>query len=94
MDEALIAIEDLKVSKEMITLMSPDKKPTLKITLPNKISIIKFGSNQAEYESLQSEGYVQLDIVGKCNANTWMGHTTPQILIEDFEVIGQSKYNF
>ena len=42
MDEALIAIEDLKVSKEMITLMGKDKgKPTLKITLPNKISLIK-----------------------------------------------------
>lgn len=94
MDEAFIAIEDLKVSKDMITLMSPDKKPTLKITLPNKISIIKFGSSQEEYESLQSDGYVQLDIIGKCNANNWMGNITPQVFIEDFEIIGKSKYNF
>lgn len=70
MDEALIAIHDLKVTKEMLTLMSPDKKPTLKITLPNKVSLIKFGSSQEEFNSLYSEeGYIAIDIVGKCNAN-------------------------
>ena len=94
MDEALIVIENLKVCKSMVTLMSPDKKPTLKITLPNKISIIKFNSNQEEYEKLQSDGYVELNIIGKCNINSWMGNITPQVLVEDFEIIGQSKYNF
>ena len=74
--------------------MSPDKKPTLKITLPNKISIIKFNSSQEEYEKLQSDGYVELNIIGKCNINSWMGNITPQVLVEDFEIIGQSKYNF
>lgn len=94
MDEAFIAISNLKVSKEMITLMSPDKKPTLKITLPNKISLIKFGSSQNEYESLLSDGYIALDIVGKCNANVWNGWTSAQVLIEDYQVVGQSKYCF
>ena len=94
MDESLIAIEDLKVSKDMLTLMSPDKKPTLKITLPNKVALIKFGSSQEEYESLLSEGYISLNIVGKCNANTWMNYTTAQIYIEDYEIIGQAKYCF
>jgi len=93
-DESLICVENLKVAKEMLTLMSPDKKPTLKITLPNKISFIKFGSSQEEYEKLLSEGYVELNIIGRCNANEWMGRITPQILIEDYEIIGQSKYNF
>lgn len=94
MDESLIAIEDLKVSKDMLTLMSPDKKPTLKITLPNKVALIKFGSSQEEYESLLSEGYISLNIVGKCNANTWMNYTTAQIYIEDYEIMGQAKYCF
>lgn len=74
--------------------MSPDKKPTLKITLPNKISLIKFGSSQEEYDTLCTEGYVELNVVGKCNANEWMGRVTPQVLIENYEIIGQSKYNF
>ena len=93
-DESLICVENLKVTKENLTLMSPDKKPTLKITLPNKLSFIKFGSSQEEYEKLLSEGYIEINLIGKCNANEWMGKVTPQILIEDYEIIGMSKYNF
>ena len=93
-DESLICVENLKVTKEMLTLMSPGKKPTLKITLPNKISLIKFGSSQEEYERFLSEGYVELNIIGKCNQNEWNNNITPQILITDYEIIGQSKYNF
>lgn len=94
MDEPLVAIENLKVSSDMLTLMSPDKKPTLKITLPNKVCLIKFNSSQEEYESLLSEGYIAIDVVGKCNANVWNGNTTAQIQIEDYQKIGESKYCF
>ena len=93
-DESFIAIENLKVTKEMVTLMSPDKKPTLKITLPNKVCLIKFGSSQEEYESFITDGYIAIDIVGRCNANTWNGWTTAQVMIEDYEIVGQSNYCF
>jgi hypothetical protein len=78
----------------MVTLMSPDKKPTLKITLPNKVCLIKFGSSQEEYEKLLSTGYIELNIVGKCNANEWNGWVTAQVMIEDYEILGESKYVF
>ena len=94
MDESLIAIKNLKVTKEMVVLMSPDKKPTLKITLPNKVALIKFNSNQEEYESLLSEGYISIDIIGRCNKNVWNNYITPQIFIENYEIIGMSKYIF
>ena len=94
MDEAFVAISNLKVTKDMVTLMSPDKKPTLKITLPNKVALIKFGSNQEEYEKLLSDGYVQVDIVGRCNKNVWNGYTSAQIFIEDYEITGMAKYIF
>ena len=42
MDEPLVAVENLKVSSDMLTLMSPDKRPTLKITLPNKVALINY----------------------------------------------------
>lgn len=93
-DESLVAIEDLKVTKDMITLMSPDKTPTLKIILPNKVSLIKFGSSQDEYESLLSDGYVKINVVGKCNANTWNGWTNAQVMIEDYEIVERAKYFF
>ena len=94
-DEPYIAIKNLKISKDMITLMSPNNKPTLKITLPNKISLIKFGSNEDEFNALYpGEGCVELNIIGRCNKNTWNGYVYPQIYIEDYEVIDRAKYIF
>lgn len=95
MDEPYIAIRNLKVTKDMVTLMSPDKRPTLKITLPNKVSLIKFGSSQEEYEKLLSEqGYIEIDVVGRCNKNEWNGWVTPQVFIEDYEIVDSAKYIF
>lgn len=48
-DEPLIAIENVCVTKNMITLLSRDKNPTIKIQLPNGVSCIKFKSSEAEY---------------------------------------------
>ena len=94
-DESLIAVEHLKITKDMITLMSPDKNPTLKITLPNKVSIVKFNSSQEEYEKLYSEtGCVEINLVGTCNKNEWNGYVTPQIFLEDYEIIDRVKYVF
>ena len=94
-DESYICIENLKITKDNLTLMSPDKKPTLKITIPNKkINLIKFSSSQEEYDSLCTTGYIELNIIGKCNNNEWMGNISPQIIIVDYEVIGQNKYIF
>lgn len=95
MDESLVAVKGLKITKDMITLMSPDKKPTLKITLPNNISLIKFNSSQEEYEKLFPEdGYIAIDLVGKCNKNEWQGYVNPQIFIEDYEIVDSSQYYF
>lgn len=94
-EEPLIAIEGIVVSNGNITLMSPDKKPTIKIQLSNGVELIKFKSSQEEYEKLYSEnGCIRLNVIGKCGANTWGGRTTPQIIIEDYEVIGQMDYYF
>lgn len=93
-DESLIAIKGLKVTKDMVTLMSPDKTPTLKIVLPNKVSIIKFGSSQEEYEKLATDGYIEMDIIGKCNKNVWNGWVNAQIMLESYEIIDSSKYYF
>lgn len=94
MDEPIVAIHDLKINEKMITLMSPDKKPTLKIILPNKVSLIKFNSSQEEYENLCSEGYIAIDVVGRCNQNIWMNYVNAQILIDDYEIISKAKYYF
>lgn len=88
MDEALVCVEHIKITKDILSLMSPDKKPTLKIALPNNISIIKFGSGQEEYNSLLSEnGYIEINAICKCNINEWNGNRFAQLFLIDFEIL-------
>ena len=94
-DEPLVAIEHINVYAGNVVLMSPDKSPTLKITLPNGTSLIKFKSSQEEYDKLRSEtGCITINVVGKCERNVWNGTVTPQIIIEDYEIVGEQKYYF
>ena len=82
-EEPYIAIADVHVGANNLQLMSKDKNPTLKITLPNGAEVMKFKSSQEEYDALLG---TVIDVVGKCSANTWMGRTTPQILAEEYNV--------
>ena len=94
-EEPLVAIEHINIHNGNVTLMSPDKSPTLKITLPNGTSLIKFKSSQEEYEKLHSEtGCITINVVGKCERNIWNGIVSPQIIIEDYEIVGEQKYYF
>ena len=94
-NEAFIAVKDLKVSKDCVTVYRKTSN-TLKITLPNKISLMKFNATDEECEQFENHtgAYVQIDVVGKCNKNEWLGSVTPQIFIEDWEITGQGKYLF
>lgn len=93
-DESKVAIEGLKVTSDMVTLMSPEKSPTLKITLPNGISIIKFGSSYDEYSQFIVDGYKEVNLICKCARNEWLGRVSPQLKLIDYEIVGQSKYIF
>ena len=90
----MIAIENINVHKDNITLMSPDKSPTLKITLPNGISLIKFKSSKEEYEALKTNACITINAVGHCEKNEWNGHITPQVLIEEYEIVKKQEYYF
>ena len=93
--EPKVAIENVQVHANKLVLMSPDKKPTLKIILPGDLALIKFGSSQEEYDSLYSEtGCVTINVVGTCNLNEWQGNFSPQIIIEDYEILSKSNYYF
>lgn len=94
-EEPYIAIERINVTKDNITLMSKDKNPTLKITLPNGTSLIKFKSSEEEFNELYSElGCVTINIIGKCEKNVWNFTINPQVIIEDYEIVGRSQYYF
>lgn len=91
-DESLVAVEEIKVNKNNITMMASN---TVKITLPNGVSIIKFRMPDEEYNKLYSEsGYVIINAVCKCQANEWNGNVSAQLLLEDYEIIGRCAYEF
>ena len=78
LDEPLIAIEHISITKDMLTLMSRDKNPTIKIQLSNGIACIKFKSSEEEFEKLYSEtGCVTINVVGRPEVNRYYGSVTP-----------------
>ena len=95
LEEPLIALEQLNLNGCRIDLMSRDKNPTLKLTLPNGMSLIKFGSSEEEYDKLINSDFncVNVNIIGKCDKNEWNGNIKPQITIEDYEIVAK-KYIF
>ena len=94
-DEAYIAVEGLRVTADMVTIYSK-KNLTVKITVPNGINIMMFNASEDTCEKLQTNntGWVELNVVGTCNANEWMGNITPQVFCEEFEIVNSSRYFF
>ena len=94
-DEALVAINGLKVTKDMVDVYRKSTN-TIKISLNNGISLMKFNADEELCSKLTDEnsGFMEMDIVGKCNANEFRGLITPQIFIEDYNIIDSSKYYF
>lgn len=91
-DESLVAVKGVKITKENIKMMASN---TMKITLPNGISIIKFRTPDEEYNDLYpADGSVYINIVAKCNKNIWNGYESAQLLLEDYEVTRKCAYEF
>lgn len=81
--ESLVVVKDIPLAGQNIQLLSPDKHPTIKISLNNGVDLMKFKSSQEEYDSFSEPNKI-LTIVGTCNLNEWNGRVTPQIIIEDY----------
>ena len=93
-DEPFICVEHLKVTSDMVTVYNK-KNNTLKITTPQGISLIKFKATDEECYMLQNtNGYYELNIIGRANKNEWMGNVTPQIFIEDYDIVDRSDFVF
>ena len=94
-DEPYVVIENLKVSSDMVTIYRKAKN-TIKIHLKNNVDLMIFNASDLECDKLQTNntGYVEINLVGTCNINEWMGIITPQIFITDYEIIDSNKYYF
>ena len=93
-DEPFICIQHLKVTSDMVTVYVK-KNNTLKITTPQGISLIKFKATDEECYMLQNtSGYYELNIIGRAHQNEWMGNVTPQIFIQDYQIIDRGNFVF
>lgn len=94
-DEPLVAIEKIKVTKDMVSVYEK-KDLTLKIQASCGISLMLFKASPDLCDKLRydNEGYIELNIVGTANANSWNGKTTPQIFIKDYEITDEQSYYF
>lgn len=92
-NEALVAIEGLKVTPSMVTVYRKTSN-TLKITLPNKVSIMKFNASEEECDMFQNQqgAYIEINVVGRCSKNEWMGNISAQVMLEEYEVVGVGAY--
>lgn len=94
-DEPYIAIKNLKVTPDMVTIY--DKRGyTLKIKTSIGIDLLKFRASEEDCEVFQTNntGFIEVNIVGRCSENEWMGNISPQIFIEQYQVIDSNKYYF
>lgn len=89
-DRAYVGIR-CKITANNFSVM---KSNTIKISLNNNLSLIKFGATDDEVEQLSTQGWIEIDAYCKCNCNEWNGNSYPQLIIEDYEIIDSCKYMF
>lgn len=91
-NEPMIAVQDIVIPKTDISIIGKNKN-TVKFSYKG-VTYIKFFANPLieEIENWK-EPTINITIVGKTNLNEWMGHITPQVIIEDYE-LKKSKLAF
>lgn len=93
-NESYVAVEKLRITSDMVQVYVK-KNNTLKVTLPNKVTIMFFDADQELCDKLRdTKGYIEMNIVGIPKRNEYMGWVTPQIFVEDYEITGESRFNF
>lgn len=91
-DEPLIAIEDIEIEDKEIQVIGKSNN-TLKFSIDG-LDLIKFNvdsndkliQNTSDWESDENKTF-KLNIVGKCSINDYNGVKTPQIIVQDYEII-------
>ena len=89
-DRAYVKIT-FKITNSNFQIM---KSNTFKFNLLNGLSIIQFGGTDEQIEQFTTQGYLEVNAICKCNANTWANRTYPQLILQDYEIIDSAKYFF
>ena len=87
-DEPIIAIEKVEVERRRIGVIGQNKN-VIKFGYKG-IEYIKFGADKSEVDALTSGSPMDMltfNVIGKCSINEFRGNKTPQIIIEDYEIV-------
>ena len=82
--QPLIEVRDINIKTADVQVMGR-YQDTVKI-VKNGIAYMFFKCSQRLDEFAQFND-MKINLVGRANLNTWMGNTTPQIFVTDFEVL-------
>lgn len=96
LEEPYVALNELKVYKKMVAVYEK-RDLTLKITLSSGVALIMFHAPEELCHKLKNQddyGYCVMNIVATCTANEYGGKISPQLKIKDWELLGQSKWEF
>jgi len=90
-NEPYIYIKDLHFSVDDIQIMGKNKD-TIKI-MKDGVAYMKFFAKDMIQELMQHKE-IKMEVVGRANVNEWMGTTTPQIFIENYEIKEDNLLDF
>ena len=83
LDRSLVCVKNIKIIQENLQIM---KANTIKINLPNKISLIKFNGTDEEVDIFKNQE-VTINVVCKCCINEWGGEVNPQLQMVAYDII-------
>lgn len=91
--EPVIIVEDLTIPKSSVKVMG-SKGDTMKIEF-NRMTYLFFKASDAIEEFHNTEGEtIKLNIAGRASLNHFRGNTTPQIIVDQYEIKPVSIYDF
>lgn len=92
-DEAIICVKGIHIKEDNFKVM---KSNTLKISLPNKIDIIKFRGTESEINALTEKDIIEINAICYCRKNEWRWEVNPQLELIDYEIVdkGENQYGW
>lgn len=96
--EPLVAIENIEITRDDVSLIGKTSN-TLKFVLPNGIEFVQFfckdGMTLYDWanETWDTSDAITINVVGQPAVNDFMGTRTPQIVIQDVEIIDRKTFS-
>lgn len=84
-NEPIIYVTSIHFSKDEVQIMGKNQD-TVKIE-KNGIAYMKFFAKELIKELEDAPDDLVMNVIGRANLNEWMGRVTPQIFIDDYEIL-------